>query len=125
MNPTPPQVAAQMERARDWLRKYINSAHYWAVSFTCTEAACEEKRALDLAAVLAEVATTADDAGYRRGVEEERARASACVPMNWVHPMLTGPGAALNHARSGKWDCRDVEALLRAIQDAIRARTTP
>lgn len=46
---------------------------------------------------------------------------SALVPTNWCDPLLTGPQAALHPNRVGKWDCRDIEALLRGIQDRIRA----
>lgn len=38
-----------------------------------------------------------------------------CVPTNWLDPLLTGPKAVV-----AKSDCREIEALLRGIQDRIR-----
>lgn len=52
-------------------------------------------------------------------------RLSDCVPTNWLDPLLTGPDAALPKERAGKWGCRDIEALLRGIQDRIRAKERP
>lgn len=49
-------------------------------------------------------------------------RLSDLVPTNWCDPLLTGPDAALSKGKAGKWDCRDIEALLRGIQDRIRSR---
>lgn len=37
-----------------------------------------------------------------------------CVPTNWCDPLLTGPGV-------GGLPARETEALLRGIQDRIRA----
>lgn len=48
-------------------------------------------------------------------------RLSDLVPTNWCDSLLTGPRAALAKERAGKWDCRDIEALLRGIQDRLRA----
>lgn len=47
--------------------------------------------------------------------------AADCVPTNWLDPLLTGPEAAFRR-KDGKFDCREIEALLRGIQDRIRAR---
>jgi hypothetical protein len=38
-----------------------------------------------------------------------------CVPTTWLDPLLTGPKAV------GDMPARETEALLRAIQDRIRA----
>lgn len=38
------------------------------------------------------------------------------IPTSWLDPLLTGPNKVLK----GKNDCRDIEALLRAIQDRLR-----
>jgi hypothetical protein len=46
---------------------------------------------------------------------------SDLVPTNWLDPLLTGNRAALPAERNGKWNCRDIEALLRGVQDRIRA----
>jgi hypothetical protein len=46
---------------------------------------------------------------------------SNLVPTNWCDSLLTGKDAALPMERAGKWTCRDIEALLRGIQDRIRA----
>ncbi len=41
------------------------------------------------------------------------------VPENWLDPLLTGPQAVLK-GNGGTWGCRDIEALLRGVQDRIR-----
>jgi hypothetical protein len=46
---------------------------------------------------------------------------SDLVPTSWLDSLLTGPNAALPEVRVGKWNCRDIEALLRGVQDRIRA----
>lgn len=51
-------------------------------------------------------------------VAAERKRCAALVPTNWCDPLLTGEGAA-----KLPLDGRAVEALLRGIQDRIRADT--
>lgn len=38
-----------------------------------------------------------------------------CVPTNWLDPLLSGPN------KVGNMPARETEALLRAIQDRIRA----
>ncbi len=43
-----------------------------------------------------------------------------CVPTNWCDPLLTGPGAP-----KGPLGNREVERLLRGVQDRIRALATP
>lgn len=55
----------------------------------------------------------------------KKAPLSALVPTNWLDPLLTGEGAVLPKERAGKWNCRDIEALLRGIQDRIRAAEKP
>lgn len=50
---------------------------------------------------------------------------SDLVPCNWCDPLLTGDHAALPKVRAGKWTCRDIEALLRGVQDRIRAAENP
>jgi hypothetical protein len=45
---------------------------------------------------------------------------SDLVPTNWCDPLLTGATTALPDVRAGAWNCRDIEALLRGIQDRIR-----
>lgn len=44
-------------------------------------------------------------------------KVSDLVPTNWCDPLLTGPEGI------GKppYDCRDIEKLLRGVQDRIRA----
>lgn len=45
---------------------------------------------------------------------------SDLVPTSWLDPLLTGESAALPNVRRNTWNCRDIEALLRGIQDRIR-----
>lgn len=52
-------------------------------------------------------------------------RLSDLVPTNWLDSLLTGKDAVLPEIRAGKWNCRDIEALLRGIQDRIRAKEKP
>lgn len=40
------------------------------------------------------------------------------VPTNWCDSLLTGPDAVMK----GEYDCRDIEALLRGIQDRQRVK---
>lgn len=47
--------------------------------------------------------------------EEERERCARLVPTNWCDPLLTGPKAP-----KLPLGAREVEALLRGIQDRIR-----
>lgn len=60
------------------------------------------------------VAMRADRDALRAEVE----RLKSCVPTNWISSMLSGPDAAL--PGTGPWGCREIEALLRAIQDKMR-----
>lgn len=53
---------------------------------------------------------------YEEGRRDERERCAKLVPTNWCDPLLTGEKAA-----KIPLDCRAVEALLRGIQDRIRA----
>lgn len=53
---------------------------------------------------------------YRQNLIEECAK---CVPTNWCDVLLTGPDAP-----KGSLTNRDVERLLRGIQDRIRALST-
>lgn len=55
------------------------------------------------------------DEEIARAVARERERCAKLVPTNWVDSLLTGPGVA--RPPLGE---RDVEALLRGIQDRIR-----
>lgn len=55
-------------------------------------------------------------AGYVRAVED----AAKCVPTNWVDHLLTGPEANMKNC-----DCREIERLLRGVQDRIRAIAAP
>jgi hypothetical protein len=48
----------------------------------------------------------------RKALIEECAR---CVPTTWLDPLLTGPN------KVGNLPARETEALLRGIQDRIRA----
>jgi hypothetical protein len=52
-------------------------------------------------------------AQLRDAVIEECAK---CIPTNWCDPLLTG-----TEAPKGPFDNRDLERLLRGIQDRIRA----
>ena len=38
------------------------------------------------------------------------------IPTNWCDPLLTGPDAVMK----SEYDCRDIEALLRGVQDRLR-----
>lgn len=59
------------------------------------------------------------------GLESERVRRDAlkqaadCVPTNWLDSLLTGPAAAIGSG--GTITNRHIEALLRGVQDRIRA----
>lgn len=57
---------------------------------------------------------TPDEAGVRAAVIAECAR---CVPTNWLDPLLSGSDRVIGE----KCDARQIEALLRGIQDRIRA----
>lgn len=46
----------------------------------------------------------------------ERERCARLVPTTWLDPLLSGPNAIKT-----PMGCREVEALLRGIQDRIRA----
>jgi hypothetical protein len=50
----------------------------------------------------------------------KRKKLSDLVPTNWLDPLLTGPDQALSKMRHNQWNCRDIEALLRGVQDRIR-----
>ena len=47
------------------------------------------------------------------------AECAACVPTSWLDPLLSGPN------KVGNMPARETEALLRAVQDRIRALTIP
>jgi hypothetical protein len=49
-------------------------------------------------------------------------RMSDLVPTTWLDPLLTGPSSAFAGKPSGTWGCREIEALLRGVQDRIRAQ---
>jgi hypothetical protein len=38
-----------------------------------------------------------------------------CVPGSWLDDLLTGPNSPLKDRPAGRWDCRDIEGLLKAI----------
>lgn len=46
----------------------------------------------------------------------------AAIPSNWIDPILTGPESALG-GRAGAWGCPDIERLLNAVRERIRAAT--
>jgi hypothetical protein len=52
----------------------------------------------------------------REAREAERERCARLVPTNWCDPLLSGPGAP-----KLPLSAREVEVLLRGIQDRIRA----
>jgi hypothetical protein len=53
-------------------------------------------------------------------IAAERERCAKCVPTNWLDPLLTGNNRAL--PKSGDTITnRHIEALLRGVQDRIRA----
>jgi len=56
-------------------------------------------------------------AARREGVIEGLRLAEKCVPTNWLDPLLTGPDAVLKKGH----DNREIEALLRGVQDRVRA----
>lgn len=56
-------------------------------------------------------------AARREGVLEGLRLAEKCVPTNWLDPLLTGPDAVLKKGH----DNREIEALLRGVQDRVRA----
>jgi hypothetical protein len=56
-------------------------------------------------------------AAKRDDYNDAIAAASACVPTSWLDPLLTGPEKVIGD----KPDCRAIEALLRGVQDRIRA----
>lgn len=59
------------------------------------------------------------EAAERRLAEVERETIERClneIPTNWCDPLLTGPTAVIKDQ-----DCRQIEALLRGIQDRLRA----
>lgn len=58
-------------------------------------------------------------AGFDEGRQEERERAAAKVPTNWLDPLLTGPEAVIGQP---PYHCADIEALLRAIKAAVLAQ---
>lgn len=56
---------------------------------------------------------TAERDRYREALEG----ADKTIPTNWLDPLLTGDRRVL---KSGKHDCREVEALLRGVQNRLR-----
>lgn len=68
----------------------------------------------DAAELLERLAAKPDEDGVREATIKECAK---CVPTNWCDALLTGPDAPRNLPFSN----RDVEQLLRGIQDRIRA----
>ena len=56
-----------------------------------------------------------EDRAIKAAVAAERERCANLVPTNWCDPLLTGDGAARPPLNE-----RDIEALLRGIQDRIR-----
>lgn len=48
---------------------------------------------------------------------DKRQKLSDLVPTNWCDSLLTGPKGI----GQPPWDCRDIEKLLRGVQDRIRA----
>lgn len=42
------------------------------------------------------------------------------VPTTWLDPVLTGDNSVFKQTE--KWDARDIEALLRGVQDRLRAK---
>lgn len=71
------------------------------------------RRVLELEAEVEALRKAATDA--RAAALAEAAR---LVPTNWIDPLLTGPDAVIGN---GTADGRQIEALLRGIQDRIRA----
>lgn len=43
---------------------------------------------------------------------------AACIPSNWLDPLLTGPDAALRG--NGRWGCEDIERLLNGIRERMQ-----
>ena len=61
-----------------------------------------------------------DEAAKDYGLAVAKAVVEECakqVPTNWLDDLLTGPRAAIKRGT----DCRQIEALLRGVQDRIRA----
>ena len=58
-------------------------------------------------------------AAEQAAAEREREACAAEVPTTWLDPMLTGDKAVIGKP---PWGCPDVEKLLRAVRDLIRAR---
>ena len=50
---------------------------------------------------------------------KKRKPLSSLVPTSWLDPLLTGRDAVLKG--SGPWDCPDIERLLRAVRERLRA----
>lgn len=42
------------------------------------------------------------------------------IPSNWIDNLLTGPDAALR-GDGGTWGCPDIERLLNAVREKVRA----
>ena len=48
----------------------------------------------------------------------KKKRLADLVPINWLDPLLTGPDKALT-GTAGKWECSDIENLLKAVRQRI------
>lgn len=48
--------------------------------------------------------------------------AVSLIPTNWLDSLLSGPQSALPSATAGRWGCPEIERLLTALADRLRAR---
>lgn len=78
-----------------------------------------QQRAHDIAAALNERAELLAEVERLKAMVRELPEA---IPTTWLDSLLTGPDAVVDGKREG-FDCREIEALLRGIQDRLRARS--
>lgn len=84
------------------------------IVYRCTEATADKalnKLIVDGFTITSAIATA---------LAEQREQLIDLIPTSWLDSLLTGPDAVLK-GNGGTWGCPDIERLLRAIQERIRA----
>lgn len=110
-----------VKRLRDQGRDAFAKQYSLGMWQLCADAADEIERLL-----LAAKPADPDTMNEKRALEDAKLASNVreacvkCVPTNWHDPLLTGPDAPRNLLFGN----RDVEQLLRGIQDRIRALST-
>jgi hypothetical protein len=108
---------AEQERdeARAEANKHVGHTEYWRNRHTDASVARGFQQLRAEAAEAALLSEREQVKELRRGLDE----AAKAVPTNWLDPLLIGPDAVL--PKDGAYNARHIEALLRGVQDRIRA----